>query len=376
MKFIINTSNLKSGGAIQVALSVLQELELKQLSDEFYVLLSPQIEKQIDQNKFGKNFNFISIKNNPTKSILTALFFHSKLQKIEKKINADAVLSIFGPALWKPNKPHLVGFANGYYLFDDSEFIKEKVLSSSVKRLKYCARSYLLFKQLKKEANYYWVETEMAKQKLLKKLNLNSNRITVISNTYNSNFEKEIVAKRDNNDTFELLYVSAYYEHKNFEILPLVIEQLKLKIENFCFIVTLSDEQYGRLFEEEKYSKHLRNIGEVAQENLPKIYSEADAVFMPSMLEIFSANYPEAMKANKLLLCSDYDFSRAICGDAALYFDAKNPKDIADKINKLISNKPLQERLIDNGQKQLLHFETAKSRTEKLLAILKSIAQQ
>jgi glycosyltransferase involved in cell wall biosynthesis len=95
---------------------------------------------------------------------------------------------------------------------------------------------------------------------------------------------------------------------------------------------------------------------------------------MPSLLETFSANYPEAMKMNLPIICSDFNFSRDACGDAALYFDAQSPEDIADKIVALINNKTLQNDLINAGKKRLAQLETPESRANKILTMLENAA--
>ena len=70
-------------------------------------------------------------------------------------------------------------------------------------------------------------------------------------------------------------------------------------------------------------------------ENCPKLYNQADAMFLPTLLETFSASYPEAMKMERPILTSDLDFAKDICGDAALYFNPLDSYDIANKIKTI-----------------------------------------
>lgn len=374
MKFIINTTNLQSGGALQVALSLLEEWQLIGIENDFHVLLSPQLEQFIDQNTFAKNFRFYSFEKNPTSTIFSHFTFYKKLKRLEANIKPDAVFSIFGPALWTPQNPHLVGFANGYYLFEDSVFIKKRILSNVLKRIKYFGRRYLLFHQLKKEAEYYWVETILAKEKLSKTTGISADKISVIGNTYGRNF-KNIKAEFVKNKTFTLLYLSAFYEHKNFEIISKIIPILKERNIEYSFLLTLPKFKFDEIFSQNKNSDYLKNIGPIHPQETYKLYAQADAVFMPSLLETFSANYPEAMQMELPIVCSDFEFSRNICADAAIYFDAENPEDCANKIVALIENENLQKQLVEAGKKRLEHLETPESRAEKLLKLLKEIAQ-
>jgi glycosyltransferase involved in cell wall biosynthesis len=46
-----------------------------------------------------------------------------------------------------------------------------------------------------------------------------------------------------------------------------------------------------------------------------------------------------------------------VCGDAAMYFDPLNVHDIADKIIKVITDKPLSSRLKKKGFEQAKKFD-------------------
>ncbi|MFA6152032.1 MAG: glycosyltransferase [Chitinophagaceae bacterium] len=375
MKFIINTTNLQSGGALQVALSLLEDWNIVQFENEFHVFLSPQLNILLTRDNFGTNFTFYTFKKNPTNSIFDALSFYKKLRRLEKQITPDAVFTVFGPALWQSKAPHLVGFANGFYLFDHSDYIRKKILTNLIRKIKYYIRHYFLFSQLKKEGDHYWVETDNARERLAATIDKPTNNISVIGNTYGSSFKNKAEHKGNTNNTFNLLYVSAYYEHKNFEIIPKVITILKEKNIACTFILTLPDDKYSALFGELSNSEYLKNVGPTNPQEIIGIYQNADAIFMPSMLETFSANYPEAMKMELPIICSDYDFSRNICGDAALFFDAQNPIEIAHKIIEFIENTELQKQLIEAGKRRLQLLETPESRAKKLLQLLNETAQ-
>lgn len=373
MKFIINTTNLQSGGALQVAMSLLEEWNETCKQHEFTVFLSPQLSSLINKSNFNTNFSFCDFLQNPTQNLWTALRVRRKLSNLEQKINPDAVLTVFGPGLWKPENPHITGFANGFYLFEDSKYIQEKVLNNFFKRLMYFSRRSLLFKQLEREADSYWVETTMAQKKLAATIAINKRKIYVIGNTYGSHFKNNISSKGINT-CFRLLYLSAYYPHKNFEILPRVIPILKDRNIQCQFMLTISNEKFEEIFKDDFCKEYLINKGPVNPSETIKLYQETDAVIMPSFLETFSANYPEAMKMNKPILCSNLQFAKAICGNAALYFEPENELDIADKICEIIQNKNLQQDLILKGQKQLEQFETPASRAHKLISLLEEIS--
>jgi glycosyltransferase involved in cell wall biosynthesis len=77
-----------------------------------------------------------------------------------------------------------------------------------------------------------------------------------------------------------------------------------------------------------------------------EIYEEASLVFHPSLLEAFSATYAEAICMNTPLFVSDYGFSRAACGDAAIYIDPFNSEATANKIIEFFESERSKSKLM------------------------------
>lgn len=374
MKFIINTTNLQTGGALQVALSLLGEWNAAALPHEFHVFLSPQIDALIRQEDFNNRFFFYPFKQNPGSSVSRALTYWRGLHKLETQICPDAVLSIFGPALWTPRAPHLTGFANGYYLFDNADFIQKSVLTNLLSRIRYYTRRALLFRQLRKEAGHYWVETVAARDALTRTIKKDSTCIHVIGNTYGGSFRNKSAMVTEANERFTFLYLSAYYTHKNFEILPQVIALLAEKGTPCTFLLTLPADAFDTLSAAVPHKEYLLNHGPVNPQEAYNLYAQCDAVFMPSLLETFSANFPEAMIAQKPVIASNRGFATEICGDAALYFDPENAASIAAKVRELTGDGQLRQSLIQKGNKQLETMETPASRASKLIALLEQLS--
>ncbi|MBL7712148.1 MAG: glycosyltransferase [Chitinophagaceae bacterium] len=375
MRFIINTTNLQTGGALQVALSLLGEWNAADVPHEFHIFLSPQIGALIREEHFNRRFFFYPFRQNPGNSVWLALNYWRKLRALEAQIRPDAVLTVFGPALWTPRAAHLAGFANGYYLFDRSEFIRQKVLTNLLSRIRYYTRRAMLFRQLRKEAGHFWVETTSAREALARTIRKDKRRIHVIGNTYSGSFRNKSAIAAEHNERFTFLYLSAYYTHKNFEIIPEVIALLAERGTCCTFILTLPADIFDNLSAAVTHKEYIMNHGPVNPQESYNLYAQCDAVLMPSLLETFSANFPEAMVSQKPILSSDRGFARNICADAALYFDPENPASIADAIGRLTASPELQESLIRNGNKQLALLETPASRAGKIISALEHISK-
>jgi glycosyltransferase involved in cell wall biosynthesis len=134
--------------------------------------------------------------------------------------------------------------------------------------------------------------------------------------------------------------------------------------------LTINEEDFERNFSD---SNNVINLGPQKIEDCPELYIRSDALFLPTLLETYSANYPEAMIMNKPIITSNLDFAKDVCKDAALYFDPLAPQDIANKIIQLNEDIDLYEKLIENGQKRISELETSESRAIKYMNIFKSI---
>ena len=96
-------------------------------------------------------------------------------------------------------------------------------------------------------------------------------------------------------------------------------------------------------------------------------------MFLPTLLECFSASYAEAMVMKKPILTSDLGFAHTVCKDAAIYFDPDNAYDVADKIISLMNSPEKQAELISKGTVQLQQFGTAEDRAIEVLKACKQL---
>jgi glycosyltransferase involved in cell wall biosynthesis len=381
MKMVINTSDIKVGGMLQVALSVIDELRNFPEHD-YHVFLSPEVERQVRKDKFPENFRFYSfIRYSGYSAALMRKWMTYKklkqLQLLEKLIKPDVVFSVFGPTYWKPKAPHVAGFATPQYVYPESPYFSEVPFSHRIKQTLFgWLRQWLMIRNI----DFLIAETEEVKQRLINILRIDEHRVFHISNTLNEIYNKPekwtYRAKLPEREPGELrlVTVSANHLFKNLCIVNEVINQIKilrpqLKVK---FILTIHRQEFKDLGTNRKYV-HFTNRLNV--DECPYLYSQCDFMFLPTLLECFSASYPEAMKMGLPILTSDLVFAREVCGDAALYFDPVNAHDIAEKIVYLHENTELQENMKAEGLKRLTDFGTATERVEKYLKIAEIAAR-
>ncbi len=372
MKLLINMSNNLGGGGLQVGLSFIQEC-IKFKENDYVIAISEKNANLITFQTYPQNFSFHIVK-------YTWLWqINRKMKKIEKKVKPDIVFSIFGPTYWTPRVPHIMGFAIPHYIYSSSPFFK---LCSIKERIKISLKKIIHVKLIKNEADCIITETEDASKRVKQLLNDDNISYKTVSNTcssfflnYNQNSESNRILPVREETEFRFLYLSKYYTHKNFEIIPKIVENLiNQNIHNIRFILSIDSESYERLISD-KYKKYVRNVGFVPMNKAPCLYSEIDAIIQPSFLEVFSANYVEAMVMKKPIFASDYSFAHTVCGDAALYFNPLNLSETTSCIISFINDNELRNSLVEKGQNRLKSFDTAEDRARKYLDICKSIIE-
>lgn len=367
MKILINTSNLKIGGALQVAHSFLYEIK-ENRNHEFHVVLSMALIEQINTDEYPENFKFYSysLKPNLLKALTGKVAF---LSKLEKEIKPQKVFSIFAPTYWRPKTFHIAGFAKPQYIYRDSPFFKMLSLKGKIK-LK--INELIHFYNFNNFCDVLITETADVSTRLQKKLQ--RKKIYTVTNNFNpifdtqNNWQKNIHLPEFNGIT--LLTIASDYPHKNLKIIPEVILYLNANYPNFKFRFVLTLDLEDIKIKNKCIFEKVIHLGKVDINQCPHLYQQSDFMFLPTLLECFSASYPEAMRMKKPILTSDLPFAHGLCGDSAVYFDPLSPVDIAEKIVALSKNKEKQNELIINGINQLKKFDTSSERAEKYLKII------
>ena len=89
--------------------------------------------------------------------------------------------------------------------------------------------------------------------------------------------------------------------------------------------------------------------GNFPQKSLPELYCGADFVVAPSMHEGFGLGALEAMASGTPVICARAASLPETAGHAALYFDPRNPEDMADRMVTLAGDRDLHQKCRDLG---------------------------
>jgi glycosyltransferase involved in cell wall biosynthesis len=100
----------------------------------------------------------------------------------------------------------------------------------------------------------------------------------------------------------------------------------------------------------------VRRVGYVTDAELRALYEHATCFVHPSLYEGFGLPALEAMQCGCPVLASDAASIPEVCGDAALYCDARSPADIAGKLGTLVRDPALRRRLAERGRARAARF--------------------
>ena len=369
MNILINCSNLKTGGALQVANSVCSQLN-RFAQHRFYVVLASCLtftKKEIEQ--YGNVEVYTYDIPNSIKTVLQGK--DDFLDNLVREGHVQAVLTIFGPSRWCPAVSHLCGFAIPHLVIPESPFFANRSFTQKIKWQLFASIRKWSFKRC---ARYFWTENEFISERLNK---LFPNRtVYTVTNYYNQVYDNPSNWKRNYTlpafGGITCLSISSYYSHKNFEILIDIARAFKNlhPDRQVRFVLTIDEKQMP-------VPTDVRNnfffCGKVDVSECPYLYEQCDVMIMPSLLECFTATYPEAMRMKKPIVTTDLEFARGLCGDAACYYSAIEPIAASEAIYKVATDKKYAEQLVRNGMERLKLYDNYEQRAEKLIRILEDI---
>lgn len=110
----------------------------------------------------------------------------------------------------------------------------------------------------------------------------------------------------------------------------------------------------------------------VKNSDLPNFYKKAEVFVLPSLYEGFGLPILEAMRYGCPVIASNVSSMPEAGGDAALYFDPNDIEDISQKIEKVLLDKSLRQKMIQKGSSHYKKFTWEKAADEVLKAVEKA----
>jgi len=375
IKILFNcTTNIVGGGIKNSALFIKYVLEHDDIVWSFAV--SPQVKALLDQWQVAVS-KLRVFESSPAKSFSS----RKMLLEYEKSLGVDAVYTMAGPSYVKFSSFHIQGISNPHIThvkFSDLRFIVKP--SSLFKYIFFTAyRSYF-----SRKADVFLFQTESSRTGFCKRLRVSPAKTEVVSNAVDFSAFEGSKAKEVNKEKgpVVILCPAAPYSHKALELIPTYAKALKDRgWANFRFDLTISDEhslfqRVAGLSVKLGVSEMVKTRGAYSYHEVSSVYAACDIVFVPSLLETFSATYLEAFAACRPLVVANRDFSREVCGEAARYVEPHNTYNVVAQLIDLADGQDLKSEMVQVGQGRLNLFGGQKTRTDKLLQVIKRVLKE
>lgn len=369
MNILINASNTKGGGGQQVADSICCCLnEIPQHS--FVVVLNSFMN---DTEQRIKNYNNVKIIRHNIKNNWST-FILGRDKVLDDAVNSnmiDAVLTIFGPSRWIPRCKHLCGFARAQLIMHKSPYYTMMPWYNKIKAyMIHNIWSWAFWRCSK----VFYTENPLT-SKMLEQYYKNV-KVYTVTNYYNQVFDNPfdwIEHLLNPFDGIQMLSVTGPGSWKNLKIAHEAARILRQQHPyfRFRFVMTIKEEQYIPV------DSNLKNcfefIGQVPVAAVPSLYQQCDISFQPTLLECFTATYPEAMRMERPIVTTNLDFAKGLCGQAARYYEATDAQACADAIYEVATNETLRKQLIKDGKEQIKTYDNYKDRARKLIEIIERL---
>lgn len=161
-----------------------------------------------------------------------------------------------------------------------------------------------------------------------------------------------------------LLYVGAAYPHKNLYVLAKGYERLRETHPDLKLVVIGKQDYWQAKLKSE--NPGISFPGYLSNEKLAAYYQHASLFVFPSLSEGFGLPPLEAMAYGAPVLTSNRTAIPEACGEAAEYFDPHSSKDLADKVETLLTDPARREEMIQLGKDQVKKFSWKKMAQQTL----------
>lgn len=364
MKILFNCTVNVNGGAVQNAANFIKYAVIE-ATHEFIFLVSKQVQEVLLH--WGIESANIHILETPSKSKTARL----KALKLESDFLPDVVYTMAGPTYIPFKAPHVMGISDPYITHADC-------LSFALNRSFYEAIFFGL-KELVKgvygrfTAQHFIFQTETSREGFCRRYFFDKDKTSILQNAIGEDFQNLLPSIQATSiEPYKIFVPSAYYPHKNLEIIIKLCESLIASNDEkrYKFITTANHESgFSNLIAEKGLASMIENIGPYSYSNAFQLYEDCHAIFMPSILETFSTSYLEAIAIGKPLIVADRSFSREVCGTYAHYYSPLSVSGAIDALKESVNSS------VDTAERKkiIARYGTQKERFNKAIAILEEV---
>lgn len=368
MKIVIDARmyGLEHAGIGRYVMNLVNQLEKVDKKNEYFIFLRKEYYRKLKFKNKGFKKVLVDI---PHYSFKEQLFLPGILRKIRPDLVHFPHFNV--PIFWQ-----------GKYIVTIHDLIKHEsrgvettTKPTPIYWLKYLVYQLTVFSAVKR-AQKIITPSKWWKKELVKSYHLKPEKIVV---TYEGagEFSKKkptvsgpAALKKYGITKPFVIYTGSLYPHKNVLCLVQAVIRLNKQGERLSLVIACARNVFLERFKKEiERMKSLDLVvlaGFVPDGELIALYKEAEAFVTPSLLEGFGLPGLEAMMVGLPVVSSNASCLPEIYGQAALYFDPLNIEDMTEKIERVIRDKKIREKLIKKGFEQVKKYSWQKMAEQTL----------
>mgnify|MGYP003434825814 CR=1 FL=1 len=330
---LVDALYINSGGGKVLLDYLIQELE--KTDKKIYYLLDNRIKDNIQQ-----------IKDTNKVLYLPASFNKRHLFYKENK-------NLFSTVLCFGNLPPNIRLkAKVYTYFHQLLFLKIAGDLSAKQKVLYWLKTKIL-NHLKKNTDYWLVQSSLVKNGLVKKYGIASDKILELP--FYPPFDNPVSSQKFPNS---YLYVSNANPHKNHGRLIEAFSKFYEKHNKGVLTLTVSDdftELVNLIQTKQKKGIPIKNIGFVPRQNLQKLYAESEFLIFPSLTESFGLGLVEAIESNCKVIGADLPYTYAVC-EPSLSFNPWQTESIIEALSLSLQTNEITKSKVKNEISTLINL--------------------
>ncbi|MGE3181454.1 MAG: glycosyltransferase [Phycisphaerae bacterium] len=356
MKILVLAHGLRFTGGKTVGLSVVDALARVAPQHEYLVTIPPHLgyEARVEKLPHGRAL-VCAAKNRMQRRNFDRVTLRHALQEFRP----DVLFALSGQGMTAPGCPQALFPQDPHLFYPVKHYARDTLQNKIVKQY----HQFKLGKHLR-DTQLIFCQSPVVEERIRRKFGYNGAARIIYSAP-----STEILTRRSDEgvppeykpyaEKTKLVYVSAYYGHKNVDAIADAFELFPDALGNVVAFVTVAPQQHVRAgrfiqrLESPAFAGRVINLGQVPHERIGDYYAAADGLLMPTLLETFGLPYVEAMSFGLPILTSNLDFAHAVCGDAAIYFDPWSPASLRDAIVRFRDDGMLRKELAEKSRARL-----------------------
>ncbi len=343
MKIAVDVRMMWASGIGSYIRNLVSRIIVRYPDIKFYLLGNPA---EMDRWEGFKKPNVQRIKTS------SPIFSFSEQWEIARKIPLDSAL------FWSPNYNFPVLYKGKLLVTVHDVFHLANPQFVSGPHRRFYAK--FMFKKLVDRSDEILCVSQFTKKELLRLAGGKADKMNVIHNGVDPSWFKVAKKERPHPKPY-LLFVGNVKPHKNLGRLLQAFALLKDRIPHDLILIgkkegfITGDREV--INQAERFGKRVRFTGVLEDEQLHQFYACADLLVFPSLYEGFGLPPLEAMASGTPVACSNTASLPEVCGDASIYFDPYRPEDMAEKIEKVLTDKTLRKDLMKKGLEHAHRFD-------------------